>query len=190
MKIKLTETQYNRLLTEDKNYGRLGDTFQQYMVRVFKLLGKKNLSDEEMKKTIKEDLGLSDHETNILLYNYKNKFLPIPISEYDSLIGEPIDFVGTYKIAVDMPTVVSCRTYIAGFVEVTANSKEEAINKVEDGIYGRMYLDTNSLDFMNPELDFDLPDDGEIMVEMTLDNFRDVDWSDEDEVENRVKLKI
>ena len=52
MKIKLTETQYNRLLTEDKNYGRLGDTFQQYMVRVFKFLGKKNLSDEEIKKTI------------------------------------------------------------------------------------------------------------------------------------------
>lgn len=190
MKIKLTETQYNRLLTEDKNYGRLGDSFQQYMIRTFKLLGKKNLSDEEMKKTIKEDLGLSDHETNILLYNYKNKFLPIPISGYDSLIGEPIDFVGTYKIAVVMPTVVSCRTYIAGFVEVTANSKEDAINKVEDGIYGRMYLDTNSLDFMNPDLEFDLPSDAEIMEEMTLDYFRDVDWSDEDEVEDRVKLKI
>jgi hypothetical protein len=53
-----------------------------------------------------------------------------------------------------------------------------------------MYLDTNSLDFMNPELDFDLPDDGEIMEEMTLDNFRDVDWSDEDEVDWRVNLKI
>jgi len=38
-------------------------------------------------------VGLSDHETKILLYNYKNKFLPIPISEYDSLIGEPIDFL-------------------------------------------------------------------------------------------------
>ena len=50
MKIKLTENQYNRLLTEDKNYGRLGDSFQQYMIRTFKLLGKKNLSDEEMKK--------------------------------------------------------------------------------------------------------------------------------------------
>ena len=52
MKIKLTENQYNRLLTEDKNYGTLGDSFQQYMIRTFKLLGKKNLSDEEMKKTI------------------------------------------------------------------------------------------------------------------------------------------
>jgi hypothetical protein len=190
MKIKLTETQYNRILTEDKNYGRLEDTFQQYMVRVFKLLGKKNLSDEGMKKTIKGDLGLSDHETNILLYNYRNKFLPLPIAEYDSLIGEPIEFVGTYKIAVDMPTVVSCRTYIAGFVEVTANSKEDAINKVENGTYERMYLDTNSLDFMNPEFDFDLPGDGEIMEEMTLDYFRDIDWSDEGEVEDRVNLKI
>ena len=190
MKIKLTENQYNRLLTEDKNYGRLGDSFQQYMIRTFKLLGKKNLSDEEMKKTIKGDLGLSDHETNILLYNYKNKFLPLPVSEYDSLIGEPIDFVGTYKIAVDMPTVVSCRTYIAGFVEVTANSKEDAIDKVENGIYERMYLDTNSLDFMNPDLDYDLPDDAEIMEDMTLDSFRDVDWSDEEEIEWRVNLKI
>ena len=89
-----------------------------------------------------------------------------------------------------MPTVVSCRTYIAGFVEVTANSKEEAINKVEDGIYGGMYLDSNSLDFMNPELDYELPSDAEIMEEMTLDYFRDIDWSDEEEISERVKLKI
>lgn len=190
MKIKLTETQYNRLLTEDKNYGRLGDTFQQYMVRVFKLLGKKNLSDEEMKKTIKGDLGLSNHETKILLYNYKNKFIPIPVSEYDSLIGKPIDFIGTYKIAVDMPTVVSCRTYVPGFVEVTANSKEEALNKVENGIYERMYLDTNSLEFENPDLDYDLSSDADIMEDMALDFFSDIDWSDEEEVEDRVKLKI
>lgn len=190
MKVRLTEEQYNRLLTEDTNYGRLGDTFQQYMIRTFKLLSKKSLSDNEIKKTFKEDLGLSDHESNILLYNYKNKFSSIPVSEYDSLIGKPIDFVGTYKIAVNMPTVVSCRTYIDGFVEVTANSKEDAINKVENGIYERMYLDSNSLDFMNPDLDYDLPDDAEIMEEMTLDSFRDVDWSDEDEVEWRVNLKL
>jgi hypothetical protein len=43
---------------------------------------------------------------------------------------------------------------------------------------------------MNPEFDFDLPDDGEIMEEMTLDYFRDIDWSDEGEVEDRVNLKI
>ena len=89
-----------------------------------------------------------------------------------------------------MPTVVSCRTYIDGFVEVTANSKEEAIDKLENGIYERMYLDSDSLDFMNPELDYDLPSDAEIMEDMTLDSFRDVDWSDEEEIEWRVNLKI
>ena len=190
MKIKLTENQYNRLLTEDKNYGTLGDSFQQYMIRTFKLLGKKNLSDEEMKKTIKGDLGLSDHETKILLYNYKNKFLPLPISEYDSLIGTPIDFVGTYTLKVVMPTVISCRTYIEGFVEVTATSPQDAIEKVSDGTYEIMYLNNNSLDFQDPDLDFDLPSDAEIMEEMTLDSVRDVDWSDEEEVEDRVKLKL
>jgi hypothetical protein len=190
MKVRLTEYQYNRLLTEDTNYGRLGDTFQQYMIRTFKLLSKKSLSDDEIKKTFKEDLGLSDHESNILLYNYKNKFSSIPVSEYDSLIGEQIDFVGTYKIKVNMPTVVSCRTYIDGFVEVTANSKEDAIDKVENGIYERMYFDSDSLYFRNPDFDYELPDDAEIMEDMTIDSFRDIDWSDEEEVVDRVKLKI
>ena len=53
-----------------------------------------------------------------------------------------------------------------------------------------MYLDSNSLDFMNPELDYELPSDAEIMEEMTLDYFRDIDWSDEEEISERVKLKI
>jgi hypothetical protein len=89
-----------------------------------------------------------------------------------------------------MPTVISCRTYIEGFVEVTATSPQDAIEKVSDGTYEIMYLNNNSLDFQDPDLDFDLPSDAEIMEEMTLDSVRDVDWSDEEEVEDRVKLKI
>ena len=53
-----------------------------------------------------------------------------------------------------------------------------------------MFNKSNSLDFQDPDLDFDLPSDAEIMEEMTLDSVRDVDWSDEEEVEDRVKLKI
>ncbi len=190
MKIKLSESQYNRLLTEDKNYGRLGSTFQPFMIRTFKLISKKNLSDSEVKKLIKEDLDLNDHETNILFYNYKNKFQPLTISEYDNLNGEPIEFVGTYTIRTYMPTIISCRTYIDGFVEVTATSPEDAINQVENGNYEKMYLNSNSLDYQDPDLDYDLPSDAEIMEDMVLDAVRDIDWDDEEEIEDRVKLKI
>lgn len=191
MKIRLTEGQYNRLLTEDKDFGSLPDTFTPAIIKIFKLLNRNEQQYrtlKDIKDLLTQTLGINEHESNILVHNYTNKLKEDV--DFDSLIGQPIDFIGTYKIKVTMPTIIQCRTFIDGFVEVDANSKEEAINKVENGIYNRMYLDDNSRTFRDPDLDFDLPYDAEIMEDMTLDNFRDIDWGDEDEIEFRIKLKL
>lgn len=190
MKIRLTEGQYNRLLTEDKDFGSLPDTFTPAIIKIFKLLNRNEQQYrtlKDIKDLLTQTLGINEHESNILVHNYMNKLKEDV--DFDSLIGQPIDFIGTYTIKTIMPTVIMARTYIPGFVEVTAKSKEEALEKVMSGEYNQMYLDENSIEYNNPDLDYDTASDGEIMEDMVIDHVEDIDWDDPEEIEYRVKLK-
>ena len=190
MKIRLTERQYSRLLTEDKDYGKLDSTITTYMIKMFEFLDnmhtKKGFADKLTDtNTIKTYLGLNDHEANILYHNYISKWE----NRKGDIVGEPLDFVATYTIRTIMPLIVSAKTYLPGFVEVTASSSEDALDKVLNGEYITMYLDENSLEFNNPDLDFDLPYDAEIMEDMVIDQVDDVDWENTEEIEYRIKIK-
>ena len=190
MKIRLTEGQYNRLLTEDKDFGSLPDTFTPAIVKIFKLLNRNEQQYrtlKDIKDLLTQTLGINEHESNILVHNYTNKLKEDV--DFDSLIGQPIDFIGTYTIKTIMPTVMMARTYIPGFVEVIAKSKEEALEKVMNGEYNEMYLDENSIEYSMPDLDYDPASDGEIMEDMVIDHVGDIDWDDPEEIEDRIKLK-
>lgn len=190
MKIRLTEGQYNRLLTEDKDFGSLPDTFTPAIIKIFKLLNRNEQQYrtlKDIKDLLTQTLGINEHESNILVHNYMNKLKEDV--DFDSLIGQPIDFIGTYTIKTIMPTVMMARTYIPGFVEVTAKSKEEALEKVMNGEYNEMYLDENSIEYGMPDLDYDPASDGEIMEDMVIDHVEDIDWDDPEEIEDRIKLK-
>lgn len=190
MKIRLSESQYNRLLTEDKDFGSLPDTFTPAIIKIFKLLNRNEQQYrtlKDIKDLLTQTLGINEHESNILVHNYMNKLKEDV--DFDSLIGQPIDFIGTYTIKTIMPTVMMARTYIPGFVEVTAKSKEEALEKVMNGEYNEMYLDENSIEYSMPDLDYDPASDGEIMEDMVIDHVEDIDWDDPEEIEDRIKLK-
>ena len=190
MKIRLTERQYSRLLTEDKDYGKLDSTITTYMIKMFEFLDdmhtKKGFTDKLHDiNTIKTYLGLNDHEANIVYHNYINKWE----NRKGDIVGKPLDFVATYTIRTIMPTVVSARTYLPGFVEVTASSSEDALDKVLNGEYNTMYLDENSREFDYPDLDYDMYADADIMKDMVIDHVGDVDWDDLGEIEDRIKIK-
>ncbi len=89
-----------------------------------------------------------------------------------------------------MPTVVMARSYIPGFVLVRASSKKDAIDKALNHDYIDMYLDYNSHEYQDPDLDYDLSGDADIMNDMVIDHVSDIDWSDEEEVEDRIKLML
>lgn len=191
MKIRLTERQYKRLLTEDKDYGKLDSTITKYMIRMFEFLDdmhtKKGFADKLHDiNTIKTYLGLNDHEANIVYHNYINKWE----NRKGDIVGEPLDFVATYTIKTFIPTVVRARTFLPGFVEVTASSSEDALDKVLNGEYNTMYLDENSVDFREPELEYDLGYDTELMEDMVIDELgAEIDHMTPKEIEDRIKIK-
>lgn len=184
MKIRLTEGQYKRILTEDTNLKATKP-----ILKVFELLQKK--SDKygrykvgDLLKVITEYLGTTEEESYIIYKNFIDYGL-----EWEE--GEPLEYyeMPVYTIRTIMPTVVSARTYLPGFVEVRAASEEGALNKVLGGEYMDMYLDENSIEFDDPDLDYDLYSDADIAEDMVLDHIDMVDWEDPEEIEYRIKLK-
>ena len=78
MKVKLTESQYNRLLTEDtgENWGRVSRTVNAFIVRLFKEIRDKIQNgglkmNSDIVDFIVNDLALTQEEAIILAHNFK-----------------------------------------------------------------------------------------------------------------------
>jgi hypothetical protein len=185
MKIRLTERQYKRILTEDNNLKVTRPIRKMFELlhRNWDKLSLKKIDD--VLKMISEYLGVTEDVSYMIYKNFMSYGLGL-------VEGDPLQHyeMSVYTIKTTMPTVVTTRTYLSGFVEVKGTSEENAINRVLDGKYIDMYLDEDSMEYQNPDLDFDLSsDDVEIIDRMVLDHVEDVDWTDQYEIESRVKLK-
>ena len=185
MKIRLTEEQYKRILTEDNNLKVTRPIRKMFELlhRSWDKLSLKKIDD--VLKMISEHLGVTEDVSYMIYKNFMSYGLGLV--EGDTLQNYEMP---VYTIKTTMPTVVTARTYLTGFVEVKATSEENAINRVLDGKYVDMYLDEDGMEYQNPDLDFDLSgDDAEIIDSMVLDHVADVDWDDQEEIEYRIKLK-
>ena len=184
MKIRLTEGQYKRILTEDTNLKVTRPIRKMFELldRNWDKLGTKKIDD--VLKMISQHLGTSEDESYIIYKNFMSHRL-------DLIEGDPLQYyeIPVYTIRTIMPTLVTARTYLPGFVEVTASSSEDALDKVLNGEYNTMYLDENSLEFDKPDLDYDMYGDADIMEDMVIDHVGDVDWEDTEEIEDRIKIK-
>jgi hypothetical protein len=127
MKIRLTEGQYKRILTEDTNLKATKP-----ILKVFELLQRK--SDKygrykvgDLLKVISEYLGTTEEESYIIYKNFVDYGL-----EWEE--NEPLEYyeMPVYTIRTIMPTIVTARTYLPGFVMVRAASEEGALNKIMD----------------------------------------------------------
>jgi len=185
MKIRLTEGQYKRILTEDNNLKVTRPIRKMFELlhRNWDKLSLKKIDD--VLKMISEHLGVTEDVSYMIYKNFMSYGLGLV--EGDSLQHYEMP---VYTIKTTMPTVVTTRTYLPGFVEVKATSEENALNRALDGKYIDMYLDEDSMEYQDPDLDFDLSsDDTEIIDRMVLGHVADVDWDDQEEIEYRIKLK-
>ena len=185
MKIRLTEGQYKRILAEDNNLKVTKPIRKMFELlhRNWDKLSLKKIDD--VLKMISEHLGVTEDVSYMIYKNFMAYGLGLVEGDSLQYYEMPV-----YTIKTTMPTLVTARTYMVGFVEVKATSEENAINRVLDGKYIDMYLDEDSMEYQDPDLDFDLSsDDVEIIDSMVLDHVGDVDWGDPEEIEYRIKLK-
>lgn len=185
MKIKLTEGQYKRILAEDNNLKVTKPIRKMFELlhRNWDKLSLKKIDD--VLKMISEHLGVTEDVSYMIYKNFMSYGLGLVEGDSLQYYEMPV-----YTIKTTMPTLVTARTYMVGFIEVKATSEENAINRALDGKYIDMYLDEDSMEYQNPDLDYDLSsDDVEIIDRMVIDHVGDVDWEDPEELEYRIKLK-
>ena len=91
MKVKLTETQYNRLLTETQ---QVGDKVTPFVVKMFKLIenkvGFKHL--ENVMAFLMDTMSLSVNDALVVATTYE-QFREEEMTEWDNLIGKPLQLI-------------------------------------------------------------------------------------------------
>jgi len=160
MKIKLTESQYNRLLTEDSDdWGRLTDKVTPFIVKLFKLIQNKSIN-----------------EALIVAYTYE-QFYKENITNWDNLIGEPLQYKAIYSYTGDVPMTADmwARGYGPATVYTMAGSKEEALEQSIDS--GAFVVDENSI--VEDDIDWDTDIENiDVQHDMLSDTLHDASTDD------------
>ena len=174
MKIKLTESQYNRLLTENNGkFGRLTDKVTPFIVKLFKLIEKKlpvasNITEKI--NFLNGDMALPTNEALIVAYNYE-EFYKENMTNWDNLIGKPLQYKGIYSFTDDVPMTADmwARGYGKATIYTIANSKEEALEKARNEDF---IVDENSID--DEEIDWETDIENiDVQKDMLADNLHD-----------------
>ena len=172
MKIKLTETQYNRLLTETQ---QVGDVVTPFVVKMFKLLDNKVKSKEHY--TYKHRIENSLHFLMKTMSLPVNVALPITttyeefkkegMTEWDNLIGKPLQNKKVYEFNTSVPVMATM--YARGYGDATVYSvgysEEDALKNVLDNHQYTVELDDED----NIEWDYDI-EEIEVNADMMLDD--------------------
>ena len=176
MKVKLTESQYNRLLTEDtgENWGRVSKTVNAFIVRLFK-----KIRDKIQNGGLKMNSDIVDF--------IKNDVLLTQQEDLDELLGKPMEFMGVWKIPTHIPTVVELtgRGYPEGRVYVMGRTPQEALSTIAHGSehdFEVGQMDELDVDSIMGEFDMDIVDGVFPQKGMVQNDFYDDDLSRKFEV--------
>ena len=185
MKLRLTEGQYKRLLSED-NKSRF-NTITPQVVKLMELINKHHrLSPkEEITKFLIRDMGLTNNESLTIWNSWVKDFSLLDSIDYRNSIGNELEFKGVYELPTILPSYLCGRTYLPGFVTVEASSKEEAVELMMSGNYIDMEVDEETQEYHNPDLDYD-SEDIDIQYLMVVDHLHD---DNEEDLIDKIKLK-
>jgi len=187
MKIRLTEGQYKRLLSEDNKGGFI--TITPKVIRLMELINKHigyNATKGEVLKLVRDDMGLSHNEFLTIYNSWIIDFKELDVEEYRGLLGKEMEFKGIWAIQTYIPTYLCGRTHLPGFINVEASSEEEDLELSKTIPHSDLDVefDETSWEYQNPELDFDY-DDADMLKDMVQDHMHDVSISN---MSGRIRL--
>ena len=170
MKVKLTEKQYSRLLTENTGdeWGRVSKTVDAFTIKVFKQIRDKIQNgglkmNSDIVDYIVNSLVLTQEEAIILAHNFKVMVDFHSQDDLNELLGKPMEYMGLWQIPTHVPTVVELtgRGYPEGRVYVMGRTPQEALSTITHGSEDDFEVgDMNELDLdaVVKEFDIDIVD--------------------------------
>ena len=199
MKIRLTENQYRRLLSEQKtseeliDYGggvhkKMGKKIDKFLSKLFihifetdkitpqKMEGPYEYGYTSLKKVISKVGNYNRHSSLILAHNYIKYFDLIKNGDVENLIGKPLEYYALFK--VDVPLYYTGQVTGKGYgsIEGYSTSSDKFFEKIEQGQY-----DIN-------DVDVDLDWDGDVYWELDSDTTRDQIFNDFDEIIDKEEI--
>ncbi len=197
MRIKLRESQYNRLLKEnDKdfldgrvNFKEIGNKVDKFIIKCFNFIRKQYPTFKQFRdlpvyaRKISQDIALPDAVSLVICYNY---FLKIDAEKYEGdfseFLGEPLEFYGEFELSEEIPV----RGYLAGYQMGTytgyASNEEEFLDQLEDGEYHDYDTTDQYVEYDGMDIDWEI-DEGYI------DDYISQKVGDNrDDIEGNVKL--
>ena len=166
MKVKLTEKQYSRLLTENTGdeWGRVSKTVDAFTIKVFKQIRDKIQNgglkmNSDIVDYIVNSLVLTQEEAIILAHNFKVMVDFHSQDDLNELLGKPMEFMGIWQIPTHIPTVVELtgRGYPSGRVYAMGRTPQEALSTITHGSENDFEVgDMNELDLDSVVEEFDI----------------------------------
>ena len=163
MKIRLTESQYKRLLKEDNkdfldgmvNFKNIGNKVDKSIAKLFSVVQKgdnyvpnidfrkiidtpmRNDSFNKIVKRFQELMGYTNAEAILLGYNYTKMYDEIvsanETGNWESLIGKPLEFYGKFTHPITVYHTGYVTGYSGGYAETYATDYDNFIQKLDSG---------------------------------------------------------
>lgn len=195
MRIKLLESQYNRLLKEnDKdfldgtvNFKEIGNKVDKFIIKCFNFIRKrypnfKQLRDIPMiSKKVAQDLAIPNAVSLVICYNYylmNNKINPENYEgDFTEFLGEPLEFYGEFELHEDIPLRGFLSGYQMGTYTGYATDQEEFLTQLENGDYYDYDVDDRQyVEYDEGDIEWEI-DEGYI-DDYISDRIYDQDWED------------
>ena len=173
MKLRLTEGQYKRLLSEQETseelidydggvHKKMGKKIDKFITKLFiHIFETDKITPQTMEapseygykslvKVISEMGGYNRHSSLILAHNYIKYFDLIKNGDVENLIGKPLEYYALFKVDVPLHYTGEVTGTGYGSIEGYSTSPGKFFDQIEDGEY-----DINDVD-VNPEWSGDL----------------------------------
>jgi hypothetical protein len=164
MKLRLTEGQYKRLLSEDNksfldgqvDFKNIGNRVDKFVANCFEYIYKKTTNDNInfLTKTFMTEFSITEGESALLSHNY-NK-LNDGTGEFKKFIGEPLEFYGEFSWEGTLPVMSHINGVVGGKYTGYATSPEEFYEKMEEGDYDDVYDEGGNVDWDDNYIDWEI----------------------------------
>ena len=172
MKLRLTEGQYKRLLSEDnksfldgqvdfKNIGNKVDGFvAKCFEYIFRLRRTTTTADANMWRMyvgdFKKEFSLTMNESTLLSYNYL--MFNDGTGDFKKFIGKPLEYFGNFSWSGFFPVSAYVSGEIAGEFTGYATTPEEFYSQLEDGEYEN-FIEKGGVEYNDYDLNWEYDND-------------------------------
>jgi hypothetical protein len=200
MRIKLRESQYNRLLKEnDKdfldgsvNFKVIGNKVDKFIIKCYNFIRKQYPNFNHLRyiptvsQKVAQDLAIPNAVSLVICYNYILLWDKLDPKNYEGdlseFLGQPLEFYGEFELSEEIPVRGYLNGYQMGKYTGYATNEEDFLDQLEDGEYSNYDTTDSYVNYDGVDIDWEV-DEGYIddFISQRVGDYRD-------DIEDNVEL--